>query len=250
MGCPTRRGGQQRGTALRSWRADQPPPIPVVTLPVPLHSGQLSPSSLPEPLQAGHRFSPVPGVPGGASSPGFVGSVSLISSSLCRRKPSGSDTVPGRAFMQTSRACACHPAPWPPLALSGMGMSGRLSYPPLAGPSATSGSGLPGECGPLPPASGVMFLFSRCSGAGGTVPKASRAASTSCLMLASLGVVGGRRADQTGSGRIGRSAPPDLITGSGVRSHQSGPIRNVARRHGARVLLARRHLGRLSAVPE
>jgi hypothetical protein len=180
MGCPTRRGGQQRGTALRSWRADQPPPIPVVTLPVPLHSGQLSPSSLPEPLQAGHRFSPVPGVPGGASSPGFVGSVSLISSSLCRRKPSGSDTVPGRAFMQTSRACACHPAPWPPLALSGMGMSGRLSYPPLAGPSATSGSGLPGECGPLPPASGVMFLFSRCSGAGGTVPKASRAASTSC----------------------------------------------------------------------
>ena len=59
----------------------QPPPILVVTL----HSGQLSPSTSPVPLQAGHRFSPVPGVPGGASSPGFVGSVSPLGSSLSGR---------------------------------------------------------------------------------------------------------------------------------------------------------------------
>ena len=48
----------------------QPPPIPSITLPVPLHCSHFWPSFLPEPLHAGHRFSPVPGVPGAASSPG------------------------------------------------------------------------------------------------------------------------------------------------------------------------------------
>jgi hypothetical protein len=51
-----------------------------------LHSGQTSPFTLPVPLQSGHRFSPVPGVPGSASSPGFAASVLAILSSLAGKK--------------------------------------------------------------------------------------------------------------------------------------------------------------------
>lgn len=55
-----------------------PPPMPVTTFPVPLQSGQVFASNWPLPLQRGQRFSPVPGVPGGASSPGFVGSADIV----------------------------------------------------------------------------------------------------------------------------------------------------------------------------
>jgi hypothetical protein len=56
-------------------RDAQPPPMPSLTLPVPLQFGHVPPAcALPVPLQAGQRSSPVPGVPGGASSPGLVGS--------------------------------------------------------------------------------------------------------------------------------------------------------------------------------
>jgi len=47
-----------------------PPPIPSITVPLPPHSGQVPPSASPEPAQRGQAFSPVPGVPGAASSPG------------------------------------------------------------------------------------------------------------------------------------------------------------------------------------
>ncbi|CAI08066.1 hypothetical protein ebA3440 [Aromatoleum aromaticum EbN1] len=46
------------------------PPIPSMTTPVPPHSAQGLPSTTPVPLQARQVFSPVPGVPGGAWSPG------------------------------------------------------------------------------------------------------------------------------------------------------------------------------------
>jgi len=51
----------------------QPPPIPVVILPVPEQFAQDRPPLRPVPLHTGHTFSPVPGVPAGASSPGFNG---------------------------------------------------------------------------------------------------------------------------------------------------------------------------------
>lgn len=48
--------------------------MPLMTFPVPLQSGQFLASIRPLPRQRGHRFSPVPDVPGDASSPGFAGS--------------------------------------------------------------------------------------------------------------------------------------------------------------------------------
>jgi len=45
-----------------------------MTFPVPLQSGQFLASIRPLPRQRRHRFSPVPDVPGDASSPGFAGS--------------------------------------------------------------------------------------------------------------------------------------------------------------------------------
>jgi len=53
--------------------ACQPPPIPVVTLPVPEQFTHVFALTRPLPLQTGQMFSPVPGVPAGASSPGFNG---------------------------------------------------------------------------------------------------------------------------------------------------------------------------------
>jgi uncharacterized protein (DUF1697 family) len=58
-------GGSPTGEA-------QAPPIPSITLPVPSQTGQGVPSCSPVPLQCRQRFSPVPGVPGAASSPGLV----------------------------------------------------------------------------------------------------------------------------------------------------------------------------------
>lgn len=47
--------------------------MPSMTLPVPPQFGQSAPLAfLPLPLQTGQMSSPVPGVPAGASSPGFV----------------------------------------------------------------------------------------------------------------------------------------------------------------------------------
>jgi hypothetical protein len=54
-----------------------PPPTPSLILPVPRQLGQDSPLSLPVPLHSGQIFSPVPGVPTGPSSPGFRGGASL-----------------------------------------------------------------------------------------------------------------------------------------------------------------------------
>src|SRR5690349_14025104 len=67
---------------------DYPPPIPSVTLPVPSQTGQGIPSCSPRPLQCGQMFSPVPGVPGAASSPGAVGSL------LIPDQPGGEVPVP------------------------------------------------------------------------------------------------------------------------------------------------------------
>jgi hypothetical protein len=51
----------------------QAPPMPRTMRPVPSQFGQLSPrADFPLPLHCGQMSSPVPGVPGGASSPGLV----------------------------------------------------------------------------------------------------------------------------------------------------------------------------------
>ncbi len=47
--------------------------MPVMTVPVPRQLGHEPPSLRPLPPQARHAFSPVPGVPGGAWSPGLIG---------------------------------------------------------------------------------------------------------------------------------------------------------------------------------
>lgn len=47
--------------------------MPVVTLPVPAQFVQALPRTVPLPWHTGQMFSPVPGVPGGASSPGLSG---------------------------------------------------------------------------------------------------------------------------------------------------------------------------------
>jgi hypothetical protein len=49
--------------------------MPVVTVPVPAQLAQRCWPILPLPWQTGQTFSPVPGVPAGASSPGFIGAV-------------------------------------------------------------------------------------------------------------------------------------------------------------------------------
>src|SRR5918992_1529777 len=57
-----------------------------MTTPVPAQVWQAAPSSLPVPPQAGQMFSPAPGVPGGASSPGAmsrVGSSALTGAPPC-----------------------------------------------------------------------------------------------------------------------------------------------------------------------
>ncbi len=46
--------------------------MPSTTVPLPAHSVHSAPSSSPDPPQSGQRFAPVPGVPGGASSPGAI----------------------------------------------------------------------------------------------------------------------------------------------------------------------------------
>ncbi len=46
--------------------------MPSTTVPVPAHSVHSAPSRRPDPPQSGQTFSPVPGVPGGASSPGAI----------------------------------------------------------------------------------------------------------------------------------------------------------------------------------
>jgi hypothetical protein len=53
----------------------QPPPIARVIFPVPPQFSQILPLTFPDPEHCGHTSSPVPGVPGAASSPGFVGPV-------------------------------------------------------------------------------------------------------------------------------------------------------------------------------
>jgi hypothetical protein len=54
-------------------RQAQAPPMPRTMRPVPSQFGQAPPrAALPEPLHSGQISSPVPGVPGGASSPGLV----------------------------------------------------------------------------------------------------------------------------------------------------------------------------------
>jgi|GEM_PF-3182988 hypothetical protein len=52
-------------------RLPQPPPMPSLTVPVPSQCGQGMPPFVPVPPQSRQRESPLPGVPGGASSPGF-----------------------------------------------------------------------------------------------------------------------------------------------------------------------------------
>ena len=46
--------------------------MPSTTVPLPAHIAHSAPSISPEPAQSGQTFSPVPGVPGGASSPGAI----------------------------------------------------------------------------------------------------------------------------------------------------------------------------------
>ena len=66
--------------------SNYPPAMPSMTFPVPSQFGHRLPSTLPLPLQFGQRFSPVPGVPAGASSPGLLmfGSVDICSAPWCR----------------------------------------------------------------------------------------------------------------------------------------------------------------------
>jgi hypothetical protein len=61
----------------------QPPPMPSMILPVPRQSGQGLPSIVPAPLQRRHKFLPVPGTPGGASSPRFGCSSGLLRVPIC-----------------------------------------------------------------------------------------------------------------------------------------------------------------------
>ena len=65
-----RRGGQRGRRAARQDPADHAPPMPRVIRPVPSQFSQGFPSILPLPLHSGQMSSPVPGVPGRASSPG------------------------------------------------------------------------------------------------------------------------------------------------------------------------------------
>jgi hypothetical protein len=80
--------GIMESSATKLTRA-QLPPMPCTTLPVPLHTSHVSPPLVPEPWQAGHKSSPVPGVPGSASSPGLRGGCCAMMCSSERRRLCG-----------------------------------------------------------------------------------------------------------------------------------------------------------------
>jgi hypothetical protein len=78
--------------------------MPFVTLPVPSHSGQALAPTRPLPPQRPHTFSPVPGVPAGASSPGAIG---LFAEGLSASRPGESEE--GRVMGNLRRSETGHP---------------------------------------------------------------------------------------------------------------------------------------------
>lgn len=99
--------------------------MPTVTSPVSSHSGQVAPSLRPLPPQPRHTVSPVPGVPGGASSPGEVGAAGwdgsrsaaprLIAGRSCHGSVS-LQTLGQTAFLRPSAGTdsrAAHTQAWP-----------------------------------------------------------------------------------------------------------------------------------------
>ena len=57
------------------------PPIPLTIRPVPSQFGHVAPATSPLLLHFGQTSSPVPGVPGGASSPGAISSATSTTTS-------------------------------------------------------------------------------------------------------------------------------------------------------------------------
>src|SRR5690606_14198511 len=93
--------------------ARQAPPIPSITLPVPPQFSHGLLLIRPVPRQTGQTSSPVPGVPGGASSPGFMRVLSLsLATKLSPAvpflpqsppRPNRSDRKTGSAAVENSR---------------------------------------------------------------------------------------------------------------------------------------------------
>ncbi len=99
-----------RRTLVRAWTrsipaAGQAPPMPTVTRPVPAHCVQGCASlPLPVPPHARQVSSPVPGVPGAASSPGASGAGALEGTDACAALPAGGAAAPGAALAVSSAA--------------------------------------------------------------------------------------------------------------------------------------------------